>query len=185
MVGRGLWTRRYNVAAGRDVPPYQTSEIKMQQQNEFVQRKQLPHNIPDWVPDNAIYFITINSKEHDKNVLANNTVANIIKDSFKFKQDCGELYVYFLLIMPDHLHCLISFETKEIRPLISNMKSFMAKKANIKWQRDFFEHRIRDNVSFAEKLDYIRNNPVRKGLTLSLDEWPYQWGPGLCEVAGW
>jgi len=34
----------------------------------------------------------------------------------------------------------------------------------IKWQRDFFEHRLRSDESWREKADYILANPVRKGL---------------------
>lgn len=33
-----------------------------------------------------------------------------------------------------------------------------------RWQRDFFDHRLRSIESAAEKAQYIRMNPVRAGL---------------------
>ena len=36
--------------------------------------------------------------------------------------------------------------------------------AGVHWQRDFFDHRIRDNEDLREKREYILANPVRKGL---------------------
>jgi len=42
----------------------------------------------------------------------------------------------------------------------------------IEWQRDFFEHRLRSAESWREKADYIRANPVRKGLEAQVSQWP-------------
>lgn len=58
---------------------------------------------------------------------------------------------------------------------ISNWKPYVARKLSIEWQRDFFDHRIRDANSLREKEDYIRMNPVRKGLCEKPAEWSYCW----------
>jgi hypothetical protein len=42
------------------------------------------------------------------------------------------------------------------------------------WQRDFFDHRLRDDESFEEKAAYILNNPVRAGLVNRFEDWPYK-----------
>ena len=54
------------------------------------------------------------------------------------------------------------------------MKEWVSKKTSVRWQRDFFDHRIRTWESGAEKANYIRQNPVRAGLVASPDEWPFQ-----------
>jgi hypothetical protein len=41
------------------------------------------------------------------------------------------------------------------------------------WQREFFDHILRSNESYAEKWNYVRENPVRAGLVQSADDWPY------------
>jgi hypothetical protein len=43
----------------------------------------------------------------------------------------------------------------------------------IRFQRDFFDTRLRDDAHFAEKYNYILGNPVRKGLCATQAEWPY------------
>ncbi|MDA1069560.1 MAG: transposase, partial [Verrucomicrobia bacterium] len=79
-----------------------------------------------------------------------------------------------LVLMPDHLHALVSFpQDTEMKKFISSWKGYLAKHCGIKWQRDFFDHRIRNWESLDGKADYIRQNPVRKGLCKSAEEW--QW----------
>ena len=78
--------------------------------------------------------------------------------------------------MPDHLHILLTFHSDHaIQTVITNWKRYIATTQRINWQRDFFEHRVRDEASLQEKWHYIRANPVRAGLVATPDEWSYQW----------
>jgi hypothetical protein len=43
-----------------------------------------------------------------------------------------------------------------------------------KWQRCLCHHRIRTEEQYAEKREYLRQNPVRAGLVSPPDEWPWQ-----------
>jgi putative transposase len=47
---------------------------------------------------------------------------------------------------------------------IKNWKKYVAGKHRLNWQRDFFDHRLRDHYEVYEKTNYILMNPVRKGL---------------------
>jgi len=58
---------------------------------------------------------------------------------------------------------------------ITAWKRFTAKNFNISWQRDFFDHRLRNNESLEEKALYIRRNPERANLISSYEDWPYVW----------
>jgi len=42
------------------------------------------------------------------------------------------------------------------------------------WQPGFFDHVLRSDESYAEKWNYVRDNPVRAGLVGSAGHWPYQ-----------
>ena len=140
------------------------------------QRKKLPHSIVSRVADGSLFFITINSVPRERNQLALPSVADAIVQSLMHYQNAHKLWVHLLLLMPDHLHGLFSFSRDvSMRRLISDWKRFMARQNTIAWQRDFFDHRIRDEASLTEKWDYVLNNPVRKGLVQTPDEWPYQW----------
>jgi putative transposase len=139
-------------------------------------RKRLPHEVPSWVPDEAIYFVTVNTEPAGSNQLAHKDIATALWSSALFNADRGLWWPHLLVVMPDHLHGLISFSKETgIQKTITAWKHFTAHSADIRWQRDFFEHRLRNDESFDEKAHYIRMNPVRKGLCLSPDDWPYSW----------
>lgn len=81
-----------------------------------------------------------------------------------------------LVLMPDHLHALVSvLPTRGLTTTIRLWKSFLARQAGLRWQRDFFEHRIRNDESWQEKARYIRDNPVRANLVANAKAWPYCW----------
>ena len=42
------------------------------------------------------------------------------------------------------------------------------------FQRDCWDRQLRTGESHAQKWEYVRNNPVRKGLAANADDWPYQ-----------
>ena len=91
------------------------------------------------------------------------------------REQLEDLHARLVLAMPDHLHGLIAFPgIKSMTRVMADFKTWVAKSAEVKWQRDFFEHRMRGMESAAEKANYIRNNPVRAGLVSRPEDWPYQ-----------
>ncbi len=42
------------------------------------------------------------------------------------------------------------------------------------FQRDCWDWQLRTGESYVQKWEYVRNNPVRKGLVAHADDWPYQ-----------
>jgi hypothetical protein len=80
--------------------------------------------------------------------------------------------------MPDHVHLLASFPTqKEMTVVIKEWKAYTAKATGVRWQRGFFDHRLRREESLRDKSDYILQNPVRKGLVAQAEDWPHAWMP--------
>jgi len=95
-----------------------------------------------------------------------------------FRQQRLDWHVTLLVLMPDHLHMLVSFPNDlDMRKVITDWKSLLARKGGIAWQRDFFDHRIRDSENWEEKADYIRQNPVRRGLVARFEDWKFAWHP--------
>ena len=60
-----------------------------------------------------------------------------------------------------------------MKQVINSWKGYIAKQFNIIWQRDFFDHRLRNEENVEAKAFYIRNNPVRAGLIKQSEDWPY------------
>jgi putative transposase len=78
--------------------------------------------------------------------------------------------LHAFVIMPDHLHLLVTpFESVEKSvQLIKGGFSFRAKR-DLEWNRDiwqpgFTDHRIRDEEDWNRHLEYIRLNPVKAPL---------------------
>jgi REP element-mobilizing transposase RayT len=146
--------------------------------NVLPQRQKLPHEVPAWVPAGAAYFVTICCRPRGLDQLCQRPVAEHLFEAAAFRHRAGDWYVHLLLLMPDHLHAIISFPRDErMAKVISLFKEFTAKQAGIKWQQDFFDHRLRNEESLEEKANYIRMNPVRKGMVTDPTDWPWKWEP--------
>jgi len=79
--------------------------------------------------------------------------------------------------MPDHLHMLIGVPgDTPLSNLIRDFKRMTSRIANIAWQRNFFDHRLRNDESENVKAAYIRANPVRAGLISEHERWSYAIG---------
>jgi len=138
--------------------------------------RRLPHDIPLWVdPHRQIYFITINCRERFRNQLAMSEVAEPLFETVQHRQERHLWWPYLFLLMPDHLHALVSFPPsgKPIRSIVSKWKEWTAKQLGIAWQSDFFEHRLRHDESRRQKADYILENPVRRNLIARPEDWPF------------
>lgn len=83
------------------------------------------------------------------------------------------------VLMPDHLHCFCvpGDRVVAIERWLAYWKDQFRKKhghPEWRWQSRGWHHRLRSTESFAEKWDYVRQNPVRAGLVLQAEAWPYQ-----------
>jgi len=76
--------------------------------------------------------------------------------------------------MPDHIHALLSFPKDMVMSqVIADWKRYQSRQRGIRWQNNFFDHRIRNTAEYLEKASYIRNNPVVKGLCETPEEWAW------------
>jgi REP-associated tyrosine transposase len=159
----------------RDVSPVGRAALSA----PLPRRKQLNHDIPSRVqPEEAVFFVTICCSPRGKNQLCESDIASAIFDSIEMGQQRGDWWIQLVLLMPDHLHALISFpRDREMCKVITNWKKLLARTLQITWQRDLFDHRIRSEESVQAKADYILQNPVRAGLIARAEDWPYVWTP--------
>jgi REP element-mobilizing transposase RayT len=151
-------------------------EIKYFSAVDVPERKSLPHDVPLWVdPHREIYFITINCRERGHNQLARPEIAARLFETVRHRQEKFLWWPHMFLLMPDHLHTLISFPPsgKPLPTVVSQWKEWTAKETGLGWQRDFFEHRLRHDESRRQRADYILENPVRKQLVARPEAWPF------------
>ena len=140
------------------------------------ERQNLPHEPPPWVKRGACFFVTICATPRGENQLATAVTAPRILHSVAHYHSTGAWWAHLVLLMPDHVHALLSFAPdRALESTIRAWKSWQTKTLHIRWQEGFFDHRLRSDESFEEKANYIRQNPVRAGLAERSEAWPHQW----------
>ncbi len=83
------------------------------------------------------------------------------------------------VVMPDHLHLLVRPVPGEpISLLMQGLKYASGRRINVGrrsrgmlWQKGFFDRFMRTPQEFYETLDYIHQNPVRKGIAERAEDW--------------
>jgi putative transposase len=141
-------------------------------------RKKLPHTIPQWVDEDSWFFITIKCVPPEKNQLCHGDIGDAVLAAMKHNHEKFAWHCRLCLLMPDHLHAIIAFPREPgMKNMITNWKKFVAVKHGVAWQRDFFDHRLRDQNELQEKTCYILMNPVRKGLCERMEDWIWIYRP--------
>ena len=141
-------------------------------------RKKLPHTIPQWVAEGSWFFITIKCVPPGRNQLCQAGVGEGIVAAMAHNHDKLVWYCRLCLLMPDHLHAILAFPREQgMQTVISNWKKFVAVRLGVEWQRDFFDHRLRDHHELAEKTSYVLMNPVRKGSCERAEDWVWVYRP--------
>ncbi len=142
-------------------------------------RKSLPHDPPLWIdPSREVYFITVNCRRRGANSLCNKLIARQMFESIEHRNRTGIWWARLFLLMPDHVHALLSFPPdKRFAEIIRDWKKWTSRQSGVEWQHDWFDHRLRAEEGLREKTDYILNNPLRAGLTDKAENWPWVWMP--------
>ena len=138
-------------------------------------RKKLPHGVPGWVNKSDYWLITICCSPRNVNQLANTKISTAISEAFLYYQEKGQLKYLIWTAMPDHLHFIARFKhSYGMKNTVNNLKHYLASKHKIKWQKGFFDHRLRCNKECDAKFLYVRLNPVRASLVINADDWPHR-----------
>jgi REP element-mobilizing transposase RayT len=90
--------------------------------------------------------------------------------------------------MPDHVHLLgtplrdPTTRSYHLAKIIQAIKGASAHKINActghvgpVWQEEYFDHVTRSYQSLRGRIEYIRMNPVRKGLVEKAEDYPWLW----------
>jgi len=110
-------------------------------------------------------------------------VAMLVVDALRHFNDL-RYRLHAWCVMPNHVHVVFSSmpaRTPALRlsKIIQSWKSYTAKEANRLlartgpfWQREYYDHLVRDEADFVRCIDYTINNPVKAGLCERWEDWP-------------
>jgi menaquinone-specific isochorismate synthase len=116
-------------------------------------------------------------------------VAAIVADTLLlFDEKRYRLFAW--CIMPNHVHAVVKiFPANCLADVLHSWKSYTSRQANrilatrgIFWQREYYDHLLRDQVQFERAVGYVLENPVKA----NLQNWEWVWvrGQGARATAG-
>ena len=96
--------------------------------------------------------------------------------------------IHCAVVMPDHVHLLltlmadpngVAYSLEQVTHGIKgasahSVNRVLGRKGNV-WQDESFDRLLRSDHSIEAKSQYICDNPVRKGLAKTQDEYPWLW----------
>ncbi len=144
------------------------------------------------------YFLTMTTVDWLP-VFTHRMVAEQILSSLEFIQKERKVVLYAYVIMEHHLHCIVSHQ--ELPKIIKEFKSYTAravidllkqyrysawlkKLRNLRapykldstyqfWQEGSHPQEIHSEAMFLQKIEYIHNNPVKRGYVDQPKHWRY------------
>jgi putative transposase len=153
--------------------------------------------------DAPVYFVTICAAQR-KTLFAHDVVHAAFRDFAECGQREHRTAVGRYVLMPDHIHLFVCGESDfDLGLWVCGLKRIVGKavpaavpgpatavpggaaavpaaesgkapETSAIWQRGFSDHLLRNAESYAQKWEYVRQNPVRAGLVARPEDWPYQ-----------
>jgi len=119
-----------------------------------------------------IYFFVTTNTEKRQQIFRDPGVAHFFLNTLRYYKPLLGFKIYSYVVMPDHIHLLIEpnerYDLSEVMKAIKGSfgrKYFMMRGERGKvWQRQFFEYSIEDDMDLKRKIQYIFENPVRRGI---------------------
>jgi REP element-mobilizing transposase RayT len=146
---------------------------------ELPQRKRPASGVIETTDGPTIVFDTVCTQGRNA-WLATNSMHRLLLEVW---QAAGAWLVGRYVIMPEHIHY---FATPGDLPVpfenwVRYWKSQFTQRHRqtygdghaTHWQANDWDTRIRNATVYEEKWEYVRMNPVRRGLVASPEEWPY------------
>lgn len=136
--------------------------------------KKTHRRLPHWAREGSTYFVTFRMAEGELGAKERKIVLD------HAKHGAGKFYALAaVVVMPDHVHLLLQPRRAfDLSRVLKGMKGVSARLVNDSrgehgnlWQDESCDRIMRDQAEFDEKLDYMLNNPVKRGLVE--DPWAY------------
>lgn len=127
----------------------------------------------------ARYFVTFVTKQR-RPWLAEAVARDALLSAWRDWHAESDGRVLAATAMPDHAHVLLQLGRRHtIGQLIGRWKAAVTRSCSgtASWQRDFWEHRVRDDENLEDYGLYILLNPYRGGQCAADEVWPGWWLP--------
>ena len=140
--------------------------------------------------DGYSYYLTVVT--HQRNPILIDNI-ELLRESFRVSKREYSYKIEAIVVLPEHFHTIITPQNAKYYPhIIRTIKQHFSKHCDAKyyehleqsasrqkegykpiWQKRYYEHTIRDQKDFDEKINYIFNNPVKNGYVENIKDWKY------------
>jgi len=147
--------------------------------------------------DGYSYYLTLVTYQR-KPILIDNIEQ--LRQAFRYSKKNYDYTIDAIVILPDHLHMIITPKraneypkiitnikrafvyqtvgrglcTPTIKNVKTNLSSSKYKRSHAGiWQERYYEHTIRNEKDLLEKMEYIKNNPIKHALVDNINDWKY------------
>jgi putative transposase len=147
------------------------------------QRRNLPH----WQQPGSIYFLTWRLKGEG---MLNSEEKTMVFQALRY-WDNIKWTLYAAVVMPNHVHVIAQPLTLpdgraiNLSSIIHSVKTFTARTINAQrgvrgslWQDERYDRIIRDELELLQKWQYLRHNPMERGLASSPEGYPWLYEKG-------
>lgn len=173
--------RRYLEGTGPSVPKRSGAQgpASLQAVAPKPGRRHPAHHPPRERHNQAVIFLVTVCTKNRKPFLANTEAHELLLTAWR---NATSWHVGRYVIMPDHLHLFCSPAETPARSVKQWVRFWKAEVSRHwprpgeqpVWQVDFWDRQLRKDEHYAERWEYVRNNPVRAGLAATAEEWPWQ-----------
>jgi putative transposase len=126
----------------------------------------------------SIYFVTASTFQK-QSLFQSQRFSLPFIDTLLHYRSQEKYLLHEFVVMPDHFHLLMTptLTLERAMQLIKGGFSCRARKdlgyAGEIWQPSYYDRRVRDVEEYINFKHYIRQNPVKRGLAKTLEEYPY------------
>ena len=124
----------------------------------------------------ARYFITLVTANRQSGLTSAANGAGLLETCRTQYRD-GDYDLLMATLMPDHLHLLLTLGKRlTLSQVIGKYKSrspLEATGSGLRWQDNFFDHRLRHDDALEPFARYLFLNPYRGGLIDTAETWPW------------
>ena len=138
----------------------------------------MPWSLKRFQEARCLHFITFSCHHRDA-LLGTPHARDIFENAFEQVRRWYGFYVRGYVVMPEHVHLLISEpERSKLSTVLQMLKQNVARQLRLPegspfWEPRYYDFNVWSEAKRVEKLRYIHRNPVRRGLVKNPEDWKW------------
>ena len=137
----------------------------------------MPSQLKRYQDSGSYHFLTFSCYQRLP-YLDDDVIRAAFEDRLEWLRQRHEFYVFGYVLMPEHVHLLISEPNQyKLATTMNVLKAEVSKqvKGGRKqfWQTRYYDFNVLTQTKHVEKLRYMHRNPVKRGLVTEPQDWPW------------